>query len=53
MEEIEKSSNNVVLNLSTHDQKLILDYLEHPREPNPAMLEALKMYSVYASKSAK
>jgi hypothetical protein len=53
MEEIEKSSNNVVLALSTNDQKLILDYLEHPREPNTAMLEALKMYSLYASKSTK
>ena len=53
MEEIEKSSKNVVLNLSTHDQRLIFDCLEHHREPNPAMLEALKMYSLYASKSTK
>ena len=52
-EEREKRSINVVLALSTIDQKLILDYLEHPREPSPAMLEALKMYSLYASKSTK
>ncbi|EJP29772.1 toxin-antitoxin system, antitoxin component, ribbon-helix-helix domain protein [Haemophilus sputorum HK 2154] len=53
MEEIEKSSDNVVLALSANDQKLILDYLEHPREPNPAMLEALKMYSLYVTKNIK
>lgn len=53
MEEIEKSSNNVVLALSANDQKLILDYLEHSREPNPAMLEVLKMYSLYVTKNIK
>lgn len=53
MEEIEKNSKNVILNLSTNDQKLIFDCLEHPREPSPAMLEALKIYSLYAAKSTE
>ncbi|MBF4101863.1 antitoxin [Mannheimia haemolytica] len=41
MEKIENSSN-LVLKLSLENQMLILESLEHPKEPNLVMLEALK-----------
>lgn len=51
MEKVEKSSN-LVLNLSVEDQRLILECLEHPKESNLEMLEALKMYSLYFDKTS-
>ncbi|WP_209026282.1 antitoxin [Mannheimia haemolytica] len=45
MEKIENSSN-LVLKLSLENQMLILESLEHPKEPNLVMLEALKKYSL-------
>lgn len=50
MEKIEKSSN-LVLKLSLEDQMRILESLEHPKEPNLVMLEALKKYSLYVAKT--
>ncbi|CAM2911055.1 antitoxin [Glaesserella parasuis] len=51
MEKVEKSPNPV-LNLSLANQKLILECLEHPKEPNLVMLEALKMHSLYFAKTS-
>lgn len=45
MEKIENSSN-LVLKLSLENQMLILESLEHPKEPNLVMLEALKIFFV-------
>ncbi|MDW1071780.1 antitoxin [Mannheimia haemolytica] len=51
MEKIENSSN-LVLKLSLENQMLILESLEHPKEPNLVMLEALKKYSLYVAKTS-
>ncbi|NNI37595.1 antitoxin [Pasteurella multocida] len=50
MEKIENSSN-LVLKLSLENQMLILESLEHPKEPNLVMLEALKIHSLYVAKT--
>lgn len=52
MEKIENSSN-LVLKLSLENQMLILESLEHPKEPNLVMLEALKKYLYVAKTSNK
>ncbi|EQA15103.1 hypothetical protein HPS174_0309 [Glaesserella parasuis 174] len=51
MEKVEKNSN-LVLNLSFEEQMLIIECLENPKEPNLVMLEALKIYSLYLSKTS-